>query len=268
MAANHWSEITGAFFRRCVSTSSRSAGTLPRLPGFQKVHSAGIAARFHLPGRNPDPEVLGTHSGSAMPARIAFRRTYPVWCRTSPLPWPSATSGGLDRGRSGHAYQAVLQAPLFLPGDRWGGSGGRQCRSPAPLCGTTVPFLYHRPQGRIDHAPQHLAAPGSCSISREGSTALSSSPTPSKMDPSQRVHLPVHHGSWWSAERSIVVPKLHHRSKYKFRRALPELLPGERLRYTDNFDDPELPGEIVVTVTLKAVQCGTELQIVQRICPT
>lgn len=46
-----------------------------------------------------------------------------------------------------------------------------------------------------------------------------------------------------------------------------ELLPGERLRYTDNFDDPELPGEIMVTVTLKAVQCGTELQIVQENLP-
>jgi uncharacterized protein YndB with AHSA1/START domain len=42
-----------------------------------------------------------------------------------------------------------------------------------------------------------------------------------------------------------------------------ELVPGERLRYTDKFDDPNLPGEIQVTVTLKPVSCGTELNIVQ-----
>lgn len=42
-----------------------------------------------------------------------------------------------------------------------------------------------------------------------------------------------------------------------------ELIPGERLRYTDQFDDPNLPGEITVTITLKAVSCGTELHIAQ-----
>jgi uncharacterized protein YndB with AHSA1/START domain len=42
-----------------------------------------------------------------------------------------------------------------------------------------------------------------------------------------------------------------------------ELVPGERLRYTDTFDDPNLPGEMQVTVTLRHVSCGTELNIVQ-----
>jgi uncharacterized protein YndB with AHSA1/START domain len=42
-----------------------------------------------------------------------------------------------------------------------------------------------------------------------------------------------------------------------------ELLPGEHLRYTDKFDDPNLPGEMQVTVTLKQVSVGTELNIVQ-----
>ena len=42
-----------------------------------------------------------------------------------------------------------------------------------------------------------------------------------------------------------------------------ELVPGERLRYTDTFDDPNLPGEMAVTVTLRPVICGTELNIVQ-----
>ena len=46
-----------------------------------------------------------------------------------------------------------------------------------------------------------------------------------------------------------------------------ELVPGERLRYTDKFDDPNLPGEIQVTVTLNRVSCGTELTIVQEGIP-
>jgi uncharacterized protein YndB with AHSA1/START domain len=46
-----------------------------------------------------------------------------------------------------------------------------------------------------------------------------------------------------------------------------ELVPGERLRYTDKFDDPNLPGEITVTVSLKKVSCGTELNIVQEGVP-
>jgi uncharacterized protein YndB with AHSA1/START domain len=46
-----------------------------------------------------------------------------------------------------------------------------------------------------------------------------------------------------------------------------ELVPNERLRYTDVFDDPNLPGEIQVTVTLKQVSVGTELTIVQEGLP-
>jgi uncharacterized protein YndB with AHSA1/START domain len=46
-----------------------------------------------------------------------------------------------------------------------------------------------------------------------------------------------------------------------------ELIPNERLRYTDKFDNPALPGEIQVTVTLKKVFCGTELNIVQEGVP-
>ncbi len=46
-----------------------------------------------------------------------------------------------------------------------------------------------------------------------------------------------------------------------------ELVPGERLRYTDRFDDSNLPGEIQVTVTLKKVLVGTELRIVQEGLP-
>ena len=46
-----------------------------------------------------------------------------------------------------------------------------------------------------------------------------------------------------------------------------ELVPNERLRYTDRFDDPNLPGEIVVSVTLTKVSVGTELEIVQSGVP-
>jgi len=46
-----------------------------------------------------------------------------------------------------------------------------------------------------------------------------------------------------------------------------ELVPGERLRYTDKFDDPNLPGEMQVTVTLKKVSVGTELHVVQEGVP-
>ena len=46
-----------------------------------------------------------------------------------------------------------------------------------------------------------------------------------------------------------------------------ELVPGERLRYTDTFDDPNLPGEMQVTVTLKKVSVGTDVSIVQEGIP-
>ena len=46
-----------------------------------------------------------------------------------------------------------------------------------------------------------------------------------------------------------------------------ELVPDALIRYTDKFDDPNLPGVIQVTVTLKAVSCGTDLNIVQEGIP-
>jgi uncharacterized protein YndB with AHSA1/START domain len=46
-----------------------------------------------------------------------------------------------------------------------------------------------------------------------------------------------------------------------------ELVPNERLRYTDAFDDPNLPGEMTVTVSLKKVVVGTELNITQEGVP-
>jgi uncharacterized protein YndB with AHSA1/START domain len=46
-----------------------------------------------------------------------------------------------------------------------------------------------------------------------------------------------------------------------------ELLENQRLRYTDKFDDPNLPGTMITTVELRAVACGTEVNIVQEGIP-
>jgi uncharacterized protein YndB with AHSA1/START domain len=46
-----------------------------------------------------------------------------------------------------------------------------------------------------------------------------------------------------------------------------ELTPNERIRYTGKFDDPNLPGEMSTTITLKKVSCGTELNVVQEGLP-
>jgi Uncharacterized conserved protein len=46
-----------------------------------------------------------------------------------------------------------------------------------------------------------------------------------------------------------------------------ELVPHERIQYTDKFDDPNLPGEMKTTITLKKVSSGTELNIVQEGLP-
>ncbi len=46
-----------------------------------------------------------------------------------------------------------------------------------------------------------------------------------------------------------------------------ELVPNERICHTDQFDDPNLPGEMKTTITLRQVSCGTELNIVQEDVP-
>jgi uncharacterized protein YndB with AHSA1/START domain len=47
-----------------------------------------------------------------------------------------------------------------------------------------------------------------------------------------------------------------------------DLTPPERIRYTEKFDDPNLPGQMQTTITLKRVSCGTEVTIVQEGIPT
>jgi uncharacterized protein YndB with AHSA1/START domain len=57
------------------------------------------------------------------------------------------------------------------------------------------------------------------------------------------------------------------RKSHSFGGTYLELKPYERIRYTDKFDDPNLPGEIMTTITLKKVSCGTEVTIVQEGIP-
>ena len=64
-----------------------------------------------------------------------------------------------------------------------------------------------------------------------------------------------------------VIPQITTGKSHSFGGEYLELLPGERLRYTDKFDDSNLLGEIQVTVTLRQVSVGTEVNIVQEGIP-
>ena len=56
-------------------------------------------------------------------------------------------------------------------------------------------------------------------------------------------------------------------SSHSFGGEFLELVPGERVRYSDKFDDPNLPGQMQTTITLKKVSVGTELNVVQEGIP-
>ena len=56
--------------------------------------------------------------------------------------------------------------------------------------------------------------------------------------------------------------------KHSFGGEYLEIKPNEFLKYTDKFDDPNLPGEMITTVSLKKVICGTEINITQERIPT
>ena len=56
-------------------------------------------------------------------------------------------------------------------------------------------------------------------------------------------------------------------ASHSFGGAYVEIVPDELLRYTDRFDDPNLPGEIQVTVRMRAISCGTDLSVVQEGVP-
>ena len=55
--------------------------------------------------------------------------------------------------------------------------------------------------------------------------------------------------------------------RHSFGGTYQELVPNERIRYSDRFDDPNLPGEMMTTVTLRKVLAGTELHVVQEGVP-
>ncbi|MGS2764749.1 SRPBCC family protein [Sinomicrobium sp. M5D2P9] len=57
-------------------------------------------------------------------------------------------------------------------------------------------------------------------------------------------------------------------NSHSFGGAYLEIKPNEFIKYTDRFDDPDLPGEITTTIRLNRVSCGTELHVVQEGIPT
>jgi uncharacterized protein YndB with AHSA1/START domain len=57
-------------------------------------------------------------------------------------------------------------------------------------------------------------------------------------------------------------------STHAFGGTYDELVPGERIRYTDRFDDPAMAGEMQVTIALRKVVCGTEVDILQQGIPS
>ena len=57
-------------------------------------------------------------------------------------------------------------------------------------------------------------------------------------------------------------------SSHSFSVRYTELVAGQRIRHTDTFDDPNLPGEMRVSIDLKAVICGTELVVLQEEIPS
>lgn len=58
------------------------------------------------------------------------------------------------------------------------------------------------------------------------------------------------------------------KSTHSWKGEFVELIPGKLIKYSDQFDDPNLPGKMLVTVTLKEVMCGTDIQIVQENVPS
>lgn len=57
-------------------------------------------------------------------------------------------------------------------------------------------------------------------------------------------------------------------SSHSFGGEFLELVPNERIRHSDKFDDPNLPGEMQTTITFRQVSCGTELTVVQEGIPS
>ncbi len=102
----------------------------------------------------------------------------------------------------------------------------------------------------------------------EKSTAPSWSPRPWPNAPALRLHLHRSpHGGQSRRHLPNVVHKLRLRQRPFVRGTYAELVPNERIRYTDKFDDPNFPGEMSTTITLRPVMCGTELNVTQEGVP-
>lgn len=68
--------------------------------------------------------------------------------------------------------------------------------------------------------------------------------------------------------RKMSFTNFDNRQSHSFQTTFRELSPPHKLQYIDRFDDPGLPGEIAVTVTLREVSCGTELHVTQQNVPS
>jgi uncharacterized protein YndB with AHSA1/START domain len=78
----------------------------------------------------------------------------------------------------------------------------------------------------------------------------------------------VHHmDAWVGGTHKMSLTNLTTGQSHSFGGTYHELVPHERIRYSDRFDDPGLPGEMTVTIALKKVSVGTELSIVQEGVP-
>jgi len=88
------------------------------------------------------------------------------------------------------------------------------------------------------------------------------------MAATQRVHRQgASHGRQGGRRLQDVVHQFTTGKSHTFSGTYVELQPGERLRYTDQFDHPNLPGQMVTTVLLANVSCGTELKVVHEGIP-
>ena len=118
----------------------------------------------------------------------------------------------------------------------------------------------------VEHRP---VPPGATRIAREGLSGVPRRRRDGEVASATRIH---RQGPPLWTRRSAVPTRCRSRTSrpgksHSFGGEFLELVPHERIRHTDKFDDPNLPGEMQVTVTLKKVSVGTELNIVQEGMP-
>lgn len=88
------------------------------------------------------------------------------------------------------------------------------------------------------------------------------------MAPAVRIHLQVEHlDARVGGTFRMSFENFSTGSGHSFGGKYLELVPGALIRYTDQFDDPNLPGEIEVTIAIKPALCGTEINITQSRLP-